>query len=161
VGWIPIIQISNSYRLLERSLAFVCQKYDAAILGYALMPNHIHLILYFKKENRLSDLMRDFKKFTSIRMRQAIDLHGYNNLLEKIKLNKPERAFQVWNDRFHEIFIESTRFMEQKLNYIHQNPLQEKWQLVKYPEDYPYSSAKFYDTGEQRGVEVTHYQEYF
>ncbi|HRO43059.1 MAG TPA: transposase [Flavipsychrobacter sp.] len=48
------------------SLNFCAEKYKADILGYVFMPNHLHLIIYFREDNHLSDLMRDFKKLTSV-----------------------------------------------------------------------------------------------
>ncbi|GAB4197659.1 MAG: hypothetical protein OHK0057_29680 [Thermoflexibacter sp.] len=47
---------------------------------------------------------------------------------------------------------------EQKLNYIHQNPLQKKWQLVSKAEDYHYSSARFYLQNVDDWGFITHYQ---
>ncbi|MFN7407048.1 MAG: hypothetical protein ACK5SL_10980 [Cyclobacteriaceae bacterium] len=49
------------------------------------------------------------------------------------------------------------QFMEQKLNYIHENPCRGEWNLAKYPEDYMHSSAKYYATGEQGIYEVMSY----
>jgi hypothetical protein len=45
----------------------------------------------------------------------------------------------------------------QKLGYIHDNPLQQKWQLADLPENYKYSSARFYETGEDEFRLLTHY----
>jgi len=47
--------------------------------------------------------------------------------------------------------------MQQKIDYIHNNPLQDKWQLVQYPEDYKYSSARFYETGVDEFDLLTHH----
>jgi hypothetical protein len=51
--------------------------------------------------------------------------------------------------------------MEQKLEYIHTNPLQAHWNLVTKPEDWIHSSASFYEIGKQPKVVVTDYREYF
>jgi hypothetical protein len=50
------------------------------------MPNHIHHILYFKKANNFSIWMRDFKKFTSVKVRQQIEKSGNIELLEKLRV---------------------------------------------------------------------------
>ena len=49
--------------------------------------------------------------------------------------------------------------IEQKLQYIHLNPLHEKWNLVQEPEDYNYLSAQFYATGDDALALLTDYQE--
>jgi hypothetical protein len=67
----------------------------------------------------------------------------------------------------HEVFISSfdgricyTReIVEQKLDYIHHNPVSGKWNLVKDFVDYEHSSASFYEKGVHRHFKVTHYQD--
>ncbi|MDB5264289.1 MAG: hypothetical protein JWQ14_3572, partial [Adhaeribacter sp.] len=49
--------------------------------------------------------------------------------------------------------------LEQKLHYLHQNPLQERWQLATSPENYPWSSAAFYETEVDVFNFLTHYRE--
>ena len=49
--------------------------------------------------------------------------------------------------------------MNQKLNYIHNNPINYPWNLVQYPEEYKYSSAKFYETGIDEFGLLTHYRD--
>ena len=53
------------------------------------------------------------------------------------------------------------KVVEQKLNYIHLNPLQEQWNLVSKPEDYRWSSARFYETGIDDFGFITHYRDRF
>ncbi len=153
--------MSNSYLTLEESLSFVNGKYNASILGYVIMPNHIHLIVFFEEDNHLSAYMRDFKKYTSTRIRQRLGLIAGEVALDEIRVNQPGRAFQVWEDRFDDVYLEDKKLLEVKLDYIHSNPLQAHWNLVTYPEDYPYSSSKFYETGVQNGLNVRDYREFF
>ena len=159
--WKPLILLTKAFNLIENSLAFVNEKYKAAILGYVLMPNHIHLIIYFKQENRLSDYMRDFKKFTSTKIRQLLEEKGNDEMLSTIKHKDNKRSFQVWQDRFDDVYLASKIVLEQKLDYIHLNPLQEHWSLVKQAEDYEFSSARFYETGVQAGLKVVDYRVFF
>ena len=105
--------------------------------------------------------MRDMKKFTSTRIRQTIENSGNTTVLEKLRVNEIGRVFKIWQDRFDDVFLEDKRLVETKLDYIHLNPLQEHWSLVKLPHEYRYSSAFFYETGKQYGVEVVDYREYF
>jgi hypothetical protein len=50
-------------------------------------------------------------------------------------------------------------FFMQKLDYLHNNPCQQHWQLASLPEDYKYSSAKFYEIGEDEFGFLTHHSE--
>ncbi len=160
----------NRYHLLTEtiykdivcnSIAFVNNKYKTAVLGYVIMPNHLHLILYFQEKNWLSDWMRDMKKFTSTKIRQAIERSGNIAVLESLRINDTGRVFKVWQDRFDDVYLHDKRLLEEKLDYIHLNPLQAHWNLAKLPEEYAYSSAVFYETGKQSKIEVTDYREYF
>jgi hypothetical protein len=55
--------------------------------------------------------------------------------------------------------MDSPEKLEQKLEYIHFNPLQERWNLVKSPEDYYWSSARFYEEGKDDFGFLKHYME--
>lgn len=143
------------------SITFVNNKYKSSLLGYVIMPNHIHLILYFKEHNKLSEWMRDMKKFTATKIRQTIENSGNTGLLEKLRINETGRVFKIWQERFDDVYLEDKRLVETKLDYIHLNPLQEHWNLVELPHEYKYSSAAFYETGTQSGIDVVDYREYF
>jgi len=161
VKWLKLIEHAQAYNLIMQSLGFVNEKYQADLLGYVIMPNHLHLILYFKDLNHLSDYMRDFKKFTSTQIRKSLESRGYLDLIEKIRVEEKNRQFQVWQNRFDDLYLDNIKMLETKLAYIHLNPLQKHWGLVKNPEDYPYSSALFYEKGQLQELQVVHYLEYF
>jgi putative transposase len=58
--------------------------------------------------------------------------------------NGEDRIVHIWEHRAKWIALENIPILEQKNEYIHQNPLQEKWKLAKVPEDYFWSSASYY-----------------
>ena len=118
---------------LSESINFLNTKYITATLGYVIMPNHIHLILYFKKVNQLSNWMRDLKKFTSVMVRQQIEKSGDIDLLEKLRVPEKKQVFKAWQDRFDDVYLVNKKLLETKLDYIHMNPLQEHWNLVSTP----------------------------
>ncbi|MEZ4902490.1 MAG: transposase [Spirosomataceae bacterium] len=60
--WLHVFINDTYFTILIESLRFVGEKYEADYLGYVLMPNHLHLLIYFKKKNQLSNLMRDFNR---------------------------------------------------------------------------------------------------
>ncbi len=101
--------------------------------------------------------MRDFKKFTSTHVREEVEKHSMS-LLDQIDIHEEGGAFKAWMERFHEVYLEDLKHLERKLDYIHTNPLQEKWNLVQKPEDYQYSSASSYEFGIQGKVIVKDYR---
>ena len=161
VDFKPLIQLADAYGLISESLSFVNKKYEVSMLGYALMPNHIHLILYFRTTNKLSDYMRDMKKFTSTWIRKKLEENGLTNTIENLRIDAPDRVFQVWNDRFDDQCLFNRKDVKIRLNYVHNNPLQAHWKLAKRPEEYAFSSAAFYEMGFQNLLTVTDYRDFF
>lgn len=157
--WIHLFTIGNSIQLISESLNFCSNKYHAAILGYVLMPNHIHLLVQYTQVINRIDFMRDFKQYTSTKVRQAIAQYQWGKL-ERLLYQKGEQNYKLWQDRFDELYLASRELLEIKLNYIHNNPIQIHWNLAKQPSEYLYSSAMFYEKGIQNSVEVNHYMNF-
>lgn len=128
------------------------------MLGYVFMPNHIHMILHFEDSTNRSAAIRDMKKFTSTQIRKEVE-NASEKLLKKIEIRKEGRVFKVWMERFDEVYLENRELLELKLDYIHNNPLQERWNLVKRPEDYPFSSASYYELGSKGRVALKDYRD--
>ena len=118
------------------------------IFAYVIMSSHIHLITCAKDEN-LSDVMRDFKKFTS-----GVLLKEYRTnkesrrdwMLDIFKnggtVQKKKSKNQLWQYNNHAEEVYSPKFTLTKIKYIHNNPVEAG--LVSRPEDYFYSSARDY-----------------
>jgi putative transposase len=159
--WYHLLEMDSCKQIVSDSINFLNAKYMTATLGYVIMPNHLHIILYFKKGNQLSNWMRDLKKFTSVMVRQQIEKSGDLILLEKLRVPERKQVFKVWEDRFDDVYLKSKAVLETRLEYTHTNPMQEHWNLVTRPEAWPYSSAMFYELGKQPWVTVTGYREFF
>lgn len=144
-NWHNLLVYEESVSLLYNSLLFVNEKYNTSIVAFVIMPNHIHLILYFNQENYLPEYMRDFKKYTSVKIRQIIEAKEGEEGLEKLKFQHRDQRFKVWMDRFDDAYIRNTKMLLTKLKYIHRNPVGKG--LVNIAADYANSSAAFYDRG--------------
>ncbi|HCW09289.1 MAG TPA: hypothetical protein DGG95_18185 [Cytophagales bacterium] len=159
--WHHLLVAESCKQIVNDSINFLNKKYESAVLGYVIMPNHIHLIIYFKKTNQLSNWMRDLKKFTSVMIGNEIEKSGDIGLLEKLRVPEMKQVFKVWQDRFDDVYLTSKKVLEVKLEYIHTNPLQEHWNLTSSPEQWPHSSAMFYEKEIQPRVVITDYREFF
>jgi putative transposase len=128
------------------------------IYGYVIMPNHIHLIVQCQPEHPLMDVMRDFKKFTSKQIIAQLTTDGNDRALDYLRsaVRRPgKQAYAVWEDEYRAKDVTSPDFLWQKLEYIHNNPVQPRWHLVETPEEYGWSSARFYLSGQQTTVAVS------
>ena len=127
------------------------------LYAWCIMSNHVHLILS-AKNNNLSDLLRDFKKFTNKQIIAAIQ----NNAAESRKewmlqifksegeRNSRNEGFQFWRQDNQPKECYSKSFTDQKLEYVHNNPVEAG--LVDKAEEYLYSSARYYHHGKNVGL---------
>ena len=157
VEWVDIFTRQKYRDIIIDALNYCSRNKQLEIYGYVIMSNHVHLLARSGNEN-LSGTLRDLKSFTSKEMLKAIDegpesrakwmLAIFKNAAIRHKRNSD---FQVWTHENHAIEIFSSKFVEQKLDYIHNNPVRAG--LVDVPEEYIYSSAKNY-AGEKGLVDV-------
>ena len=155
--WQRLLAADTAKQIVADSLNFLTGKYKTHLLAYVIMPNHLHLVLFFPETNRLSDFMRDLKKYTSVKLRQHLEETFGVPFLEKLRFESRQQKFKVWMDRFDDLAITKADTLRTKIDYIHNNPLQAHWQLVQFPGDYLYSSASFYEDGVIGPVVVTNY----
>lgn len=101
--------------------------------------------------------MRDFKKFTSGEIRRQIERDGRYKLLEELRFERRQQKFKVWQDRFGDLVLYTTKVLEVKLDYIHQNPV--KAGIVDYPTEYIHSSAGFYENEINPPTDILNYNE--
>ena len=107
--------------------------YGFYLTGFVVMPEHVHLLLSESERANLAVVLQMLKQVVSQ------------------KLNKlPKVPF--WQPRYYDFNVYGERKLMEKLNYIHRNPVQRG--LVARPEDWAWSSARHYATGENCGVEI-------
>ncbi len=153
--WNYILTSESYFKIVCDSLNFVSRKYETDIVCYVLMPNHIHLVCVFTKPSRVSDYMRDFKKFTSGEIIRQLKFDSNTSMIEKLK--NGINNYKVWKDRFDDYAILDVRSLHTKINYIHNNPVRKG--LVDWSSDYKYSSAPFYQNNTQGPVNIVHFIE--
>ena len=149
VGWVDVFTRLNQKFIITDSLKNCQQNKGLEIYAYCIMSSHIHLFCKATNGFILSDVIRDFKKFTSKKIiKTIIDepesrrqwlLAYFQKACEHLKR---EQQFKVWQDSYHADHIYSNLFIKQKIEYIHNNPVKDK--IVMLPEDYYFSSARNY-----------------
>jgi putative transposase len=141
-----IFKHESIIRIILDSLHYLRTSGRMKLYVFVIMPNHIHLIVKLIQEYTLSDVMRDFKRHTARQIIRQFKAKEESPNLELLQnLNKDLRQeHKVWEDRYDARDVFSVEFLQQKMDYIHHNPCQAHWNLVARPEDYPWSSARFY-----------------
>jgi putative transposase len=154
---LPLLFDTQCFSILFDSFQFYNEKYKAKLLAYVLMNNHIHFILFFEEANHLSNYMGDFKKYTSLKIREYMQILQ-SEQLQHIDYEHRSQPFKIWTDRYDDVYLYSRDHCETKITYIHNNPV--KAGLVNDPVDYPFSSAAFYD-GKREKSKLMHYRDLF
>lgn len=86
---------------------------------------------------------------------------NHQQVLPYFQVADKDRSYRIWQRDSLAVIMDTKEKVEQKIDYIHFNPLQEKWDLAKYPEDYYWSSADFYQNGIDNFGVLTDYREEF
>ncbi len=116
---------------------------------FVIMPNHFHCIAQFSAECTMADAIRDFKRHTADRFIRQLKAENNKTTLDWLasKVSRPDKQLlKVWEDDYVAKDVVTENFLWQKMEYIHSNPCQSHWQLSERPEDYLWSSARFYHT---------------
>ena len=152
-GWKKIF-LDNTYcDLIYKWFDYGKEKYNNRVHGYVIMPNHIHVLMRISQSSpEISKLIFNAKRFLAYGIRDLLQKEDKRDLLDFFaeNKNKPKANYRIFEPRYDSLIIQTEKFFLQKLNYIHNNPCQEKWNLAMKPEDYRHSSAANYIIGKGR-----------
>ncbi len=148
VQWADIFTRKIYRDIVIDSFKFCQKEKGLEIYAYVIMSNHVHLLTRATKDN-LSDVLRDMKRHTSKKIIEAVvdgDESRRDWLLMIFRYaarhHNRNNEYQLWTHENHAIEVYSNDFIEQKVEYIHNNPVRAG--IVENPEDYLYSSARNY-----------------
>ncbi len=140
--WVDVFTRRVYSEILLESLKYCQEIKGLEVFSWVIMSNHSHLILRAKNEN-LSEIIRDLRKFTSKKIYKAIDENPAESRREWLKMTLTfDNQIWFWEKGYHGEEIYTPSFFETKLKYIHENPVRAG--IVEKPEDYLLSSAGDY-----------------
>jgi len=149
VGWVDVFTRLNQKYNIINALKYCQENKGLEIYGYCIMSSHVHLLCKATNGFVLSDVMRDFKRYTSKKIIEIIINEAESRrewMLDYFSKAcahlKKEQHYKVWQNGYHAEHIYSNKFIRQKIDYIHNNPVKDK--IVTLPEDYYFSSARNY-----------------
>jgi putative transposase len=150
VGWVDVFTRELYGDIFVQSLAYCQQEKGLELFAWVLMSIHVHLIAKAKAGHKLPDILRDFKKYTSKQIVRSIEANKWESRREWMlpifrnagSVNSNNKVHQFWQQNNHPIILYSNSVKDQKLHYLHNNPV--KAGIVDDPEDYIYSSARNY-----------------
>lgn len=157
-NWTPLLQPDKFKQIVLHSLIHLVKHKKIEIYAFVIMPNHIHLIWSGSRMNGKEKPFAGFMKFTGhefLNELRASDLQ----LLSRFETDLKNRNYLFWQTNSLPIKVLDRKMLEQKLDYIHFNPLQAHWNLADDPNDYYFSSCSFYEQDDAKFDWLTHYMD--
>jgi putative transposase len=153
-GWKPLFSEPIHARIILNSLSWLRKEKRIILYAFVLMPSHLHAIVK-PVDRAIGELLQDFGSFTAHAILHQLRSDDRQDLIEFFhgERRDPRAEHSIWQDvQAKNIFTE--KFLAQKMEYIHQNPVAKEWNLVQDRADYQYSSACFYDEDRQPIIEI-------
>lgn len=141
--WYHLLTPDENKSVLLNSLKELSDRGCLTIFAFVIMPNHIHLIFRQNKLNGKETPKGSFLKKTGHELLLCLKAKGKAHYYQ---VNLANKSHEIWQRDSLAVEIYSRKVAEQKLKYIHLNPVSKKWMLAKDDIDYFYTSARFYET---------------
>jgi putative transposase len=149
-GWVDVFTRAEYKDLLLDNLRYCQKEKGLEVYAWCIMSNHIHMAVGTEGSNKIEDIIRDFKKFTSVVIMKAIEENERESrrewmmdIFRKAAIeSKKHQKYKFWQNEYHPKELFDRFVFKRCLDYIHRNPVKER--IVENPEEYLYSSARDY-----------------
>jgi REP-associated tyrosine transposase len=131
---------ASSKNIVIQILGEVRAGFKFALIGYVVMPDHIHLLISEPPGSTPAKVMQVFKQRVSRKLRGK-----KRNTGRQLRFPFPGESslpLRFWQRRYHDFNVYSRHKLREKLDYMHANPVEAK--LAKHPQDWPWSSWSAY-----------------
>lgn len=160
--WLQLFKEADAYDAVYKWFDHL-YKNNIYVIGYVIMPNHVHVLLYLPEMPKtLNTLIGNAKRFIAYEIIKRLEEKLETNLLDllhggvKKREAKKGQVHKVFEDSFDAKECNSEEFIFQKLQYIHHNAVSKKWNLVNDFTYYEHSSASFYERGIKKYENIVH-----
>jgi putative transposase len=151
---VPVFKSETACEIFINQLKELKEKFPFKLIGYVLMPDHFHILVKLEDNDPEKFMLR----LRGLSARKIIDWlkdKGYWESLLRLKLKIPQRRryqYAVWQKNPTIIEIWSPKFLRQKLDYLHLNPVRAG--LCEHPGDWKWSSCNAYQPHEPGTVPI-------
>ncbi|SDG66062.1 Transposase IS200 like [Pedobacter terrae] len=142
--WQKLLEKDIFKQIILSSFEHLSKLNKLDIFAFVIMPNHIHVILRTNELNGKETVQGSFLKYTAHEFKKHLNQNELNNYFS----DSTNKNYEFWQRDPLAIHLYTPEVAYQKLDYLHNNPCTEHWQLVTAPEEYLYSSASFYEKNE-------------
>jgi putative transposase len=114
--------------------------------GFVVMPEHVHVLVWFGIEGQVTEFVSHWKRLSSFALRKF-----YKQTLTGYAANLPDED-SLWVEGLYDFNVQSEEKLREKLEYMHLNPVRRG--LVERAIDWPWSSARHYELGKSVGIKI-------
>jgi putative transposase len=137
---LPLLGSIRARNVFVQILGQVRDRYGFALVGYVVMPEHVHLFIGEPPRGTPSTVLQVLKQRVSRRLRRKS--RSPKRQLKLVFEHGDHSLPQFWQPRFYDFNVWSQKKKVEKLHYMHMNPV--KRRLVAHPKDWPWSSYSYY-----------------
>lgn len=152
VGWQSVFIRPKAVEIVFDSWRYFQTKEDWLFFGYVVMENHLHFVA---SAAELANGVKRFKSFTARKIIDFLEEAGHRSLLQQLEYfkarHKTQSDYQLWQEGSHPKALTCPEMLEQKLEYMHYNPVRRGY--VDRARDWRYSSARCFE-GEEGLLDV-------
>ena len=141
-----LLDHERAKNIVVERLAAELVKHDATCIGFVIMPDHVHSLVWFSEPNHLSNFVKHWKQRSSVELKKL-----YHTVLPHYAATI-DLADPIWQRKYYPFNIYSGHKMREKLDYMHANPVRAG--LVARPSDWAWSSARHYELNEPVGMPI-------
>jgi len=160
VDWKHLFITSEYANIPLNCLAWLQKQKRILLFAFVIMPSHLHAILKPVRDS-IGAIVQQYGSFTAHEILKKLRIDNQKDLLDLFHQKKRDQRHEhsIWQD-IQAKNIYSMDFLQQKMEYIHQNPIAKDWKLVEDRADYLYSSAGYYDYRRKPIIEITDINEW-
>ena len=153
--WMHLLRTDDFKKIIIDSFNYLHAQELMKFYALVIMPNHIHVVMKPMKMNGKEKPHVSFLKHTAHQFQKKLKFSNLDEL-DKYAITASNKKHEFWQRDAFAFELKNRETAMQKINYIHNNPIKENWKLCNYPEEYQYSSAKFYLLNESEFSFLTH-----
>jgi len=127
-------------------------KYDLAILGYVIMPDHVHLVIYPRREVKLGRVIGEIKSRSAPKIIRVLEKDDPMIMVKLTAYRNGERRRAVWQRRCYDHNCRTPAVAREKINYCHMNPVHAG--LANNPANWKWSSYNWYNGDRDVPLEI-------
>ncbi len=160
INWHHLFSNDRYAGVILDTFTFYRNKKELLIFAFVIMPSHFHAIIK-PLQISIGNFLQSYGSFTAHKIIKMLKEERRSNDLEIFHKHRRDLRsnYSVWQEIFTENIF-SEKFLEQKLEYIHQNPTIKDANSIEDRADFIYSSAGFYDYGEKPIIEIDDIRDY-